>query len=180
MRVRPAHRDYKLKSPRPIEWLLIEWPRGDKEPAKYWLSTLPKAIALRPFVEITKLRWRIERDYQDLKQEIGLGDYEGRGWRGFHHHATLSIAAYGFPISERGRFPPQDLASGPEPKPHDAKRLAFPLIIDHADLPIRTERHIPNSIATLRRRLASALARRLGRCPCCARPRHTRSQAKTL
>lgn len=109
VRVRPAHRDTKLKSPRPVEWLLIEWPKGDKEPAKYWLSTLPKAIALRPFVEITKLRWRIERDYQDLKQEIGLGDYEGRGWRGFHHHATLSIAAYGFLISERGAIPP----SGP-------------------------------------------------------------------
>jgi len=109
VRVRPAHRDTKLKSPRPVEWLLIEWPKGDREPAKYWLSTLPRAIALRPLVEIAKLRWRIERDYQDLKQEIGLGDYEGRGWRGFHHHATLSIAAYGFLISERGAIPP----SGP-------------------------------------------------------------------
>ena len=109
VRVRPAHRDTKLKGPRPVEWLLIEWPKGDKEPAKYWFSTLPQAIALRPLVEITKLRWRIERDYHDLKQEIGLGHYEGRGWRGFHHHATLSIAAYGFLISERGAIPP----SGP-------------------------------------------------------------------
>jgi hypothetical protein len=60
-------------------------------------------------VAATKRRWRIERDYQDLKQELGLGHYEGRGWRGFHHHATLCIAAYGFLLSERGAIPP----SGP-------------------------------------------------------------------
>ena len=53
-----------------------------------------------------KLRWRIERDYQELKQEVGLGHFEGRGWRGFHHHATLCIAAYGFLISERAKIPP--------------------------------------------------------------------------
>ena len=52
------------------------------------------------------MRWRIERDYQELKQEVGLGDYEGRGWRGFHHHATLCIAAYGFLIAERAAIPP--------------------------------------------------------------------------
>jgi len=57
-------------------------------------------------VDFAKLRWRIERDYQGLKQELGLGDYEGRGWRGFHHHATLCIAAYGFLIAERGAIPP--------------------------------------------------------------------------
>jgi SRSO17 transposase len=56
----------------------------------------------------TDLRWRIERDYQELKQELGLGDYEGRGWRGFHHHATLCIAAYGFLIAERGALPPSE------------------------------------------------------------------------
>jgi hypothetical protein len=55
---------------------------------------------------MTKLRWRIERDYLDLKQEIGIGHYEGRGWRGFHHHATLCIAAYAFLISERETIPP--------------------------------------------------------------------------
>ena len=55
---------------------------------------------------MAKHRWIIERDYQELKQEIGLGHYEGRGWRGFHHHATLCIAAYGFLVSERSRFSP--------------------------------------------------------------------------
>jgi SRSO17 transposase len=91
------------------EWLLIEWPEGEDEPTKYWLSTLPKNISFRDLVDAAKLRWRIERDYQELKQEVGLGHYEGRGWRGFHHHATLCIAAYGFLISERETIPP----SGP-------------------------------------------------------------------
>jgi SRSO17 transposase len=73
---------------------------------KYWLSTLPANTSRRTLVNTAKLRWRIERDYQDLKQELGLGHYEGRGWRGFHHHATLCIAAYGFLISEREAVPP--------------------------------------------------------------------------
>jgi SRSO17 transposase len=106
VRVRPAHRDYKRSTPRPEEWCLIEWPTDEPEPTKYWLSTLPATISRRALVEAAKLRWRIERDYQDLKQELGLGHYEGRGWRGFHHHATLCIAAYGFLISEREAIPP--------------------------------------------------------------------------
>ena len=88
------------------EWLLIEWPEGEAEPTKYWLSTLPANIGFRQLVDFAKLRWRIERDYQELKQEVGLGHFEGRGWRGFHHHATMCIAAYGFLISERETIPP--------------------------------------------------------------------------
>ncbi|MGH6948028.1 MAG: IS701 family transposase [Kiloniellales bacterium] len=106
VRVRVAHRDYQLTDGRPQEWLLIEWPAGEDEPTKYWLSTLPDDIAFRRLVDLAKLRWRIERDYQELKQEVGLGHFEGRGWRGFHHHATLCIAAYGFLISERETIPP--------------------------------------------------------------------------
>ena len=88
------------------EWLLIEWPEGESEPTKYWLSTLPETVSFRRLVDLAKLRWRIERDYQELKQEVGLGHYEGRGWRGFHHHATLCIAAYGFLIAEQATIPP--------------------------------------------------------------------------
>lgn len=106
VRVRPAHRDYHRTTPRPEEWCLIEWPADEAEPTKYFLATLPENISRRALVNIIKLRWRIERDYQDLKQELGLGHYEGRGWRGFHHHATLCIAAYGFLLSERGALPP--------------------------------------------------------------------------
>ena len=93
------------------EWLLIEWPEGEAEPTKYWLSTLPADISFRQLVDFAKLRWRIERDYQELKQEVGLGHYEGRGWRGFHHHATMCIAAYGFLISERETIPPSGYRS---------------------------------------------------------------------
>ena len=106
LRVRAAHRDEKLKESRPEEWLLVEWPEDEAQPTKYWLSTRPENASFADLVDTTKLRWRIERDYQDLKQEVGLGHYEGRGWRGFHHHATLCIAAYGFLISERGALPP--------------------------------------------------------------------------
>jgi SRSO17 transposase len=90
------------------EWLLIEWPEGEDEPTKYWLSTLAKTISFRDLVDAAKLRWRIERDYEELKQEVGLGHFEGRGWCGFHHHATMCIAAYGFLISERETIPPSE------------------------------------------------------------------------
>ncbi len=106
LRVHPAHRDYWQAEPHPKEWLLIEWPPYEKEPTKYWLSTLPADTALVELVHLAKHRWIIERDYEELKQELGLGHYEGRGWRGFHHHATLCIAAYGFLVAERNRFSP--------------------------------------------------------------------------
>jgi len=107
LRARPAHRDTLRSEPWPEEWLLIEWPKGAEEPTKYWLSNLPPRTALKQLVHTAKARWLIERDYQELKQEIGLGHYEGRGWRGFHHHASLCIAAYGFLVAERCLFPPQ-------------------------------------------------------------------------
>ena len=122
IRVRPAHRDEKRREPRAEEWLLIEWPEGEAEPTKYWLSTLPADIPFAELVDMTKLRWRIERDYQELKQEVGLGHYEGRGWRGFHHHATLCIAAYGFLVSERRTIPPS--------RPSAAAKLQKPAVPD--------------------------------------------------
>jgi SRSO17 transposase len=106
VRVRPAHRDDWRSTPHPEEWLLIEWPAGDQEPAKYWLGTVAADLSLRELVRLAKHRWIIERDYEELKQEVGIGHYEGRGWRGFHHHATLCIAAYGFLVAERARFSP--------------------------------------------------------------------------
>jgi SRSO17 transposase len=106
VRVRPAHRDYWQAEPHPEEWLLMECPAGESEPTKYWLSTLPADTKLKDLVKLAKHRWIIERDYEELKQELGLGHYEGRGWRGFHHHATLCTAAYGFLVAERSRFSP--------------------------------------------------------------------------
>lgn len=106
VRVRCAHRDYWRAEPHPEEWLLIEWPGDEGEPAKYWFSTLPARTSLTQMVHLAKHRWIIERDYEELKQELGLGHFEGRGWRGFHHHATLCIVAYGFLVAERTRFSP--------------------------------------------------------------------------
>ena len=106
---------------RPEETLLIEWPESEAEPTKYWLSTLPESTSFEHLVDIAKMRWRIERDYQELKQEIGLGHYEGRGWRGFHHHGTLCIAAYGYLVSERGTIPPSE-----HPSSKKLKKPALP------------------------------------------------------
>ena len=97
VRVRAAHRD----QPREEEWLIIEWAEGADEPAHYWLSNLPRRMAWQEMADTVMGRWRIERDYEELKQELGLGHYEGRNWRGFHHHASLCIAAYGFLTLER-------------------------------------------------------------------------------
>jgi SRSO17 transposase len=101
VRVRHAGGNSGKARLRPQEWLLIEWPADQEEPAKYCLSTLPESTPLNELVSAAHQRWRIERDYQDLKQDFGLGHYEGRGWRGFHHHASLCIAAYGFLMAER-------------------------------------------------------------------------------
>ena len=98
----------------------MEWPEDEAEPTGYWLSSLPEDMPLEALVDRAQLRWRIERDYQELKQELGLGHYEGRGWRGFHHHATLCIAAYGFLISERETIPPS--------APRTAPKLAQPAV----------------------------------------------------
>ena len=97
VRVCAAHRD----QPRDEEWLIIEWAEGADEPAHYWFSNLPRRTPWQQMADTVMGRWRIERDYEELKQELGLGHYEGRNWRGFHHHASLCIAAYGFLMLER-------------------------------------------------------------------------------
>jgi SRSO17 transposase len=102
------------------ETLLIEWPEGKAKPTKYWLATVDRKMSFGSLVDLAKMRWRIERDYEDLKQEIGISHYEGRRWRGFHHHGTLAIASYGFLISERERIPP----SGPR----SAARIEKPVL----------------------------------------------------
>jgi SRSO17 transposase len=97
VRVRAAHRD----RPRDEEWLIIEWAHEADAPAHYWFSNLPGNISWQDMINTVMGRWRIERDYEELKQELGLGHFEGRNWRGFHHHASLCIAAYGFLMLER-------------------------------------------------------------------------------
>lgn len=107
LQVRPAYGDDRAAAKvQPAQWLLMEWPEKEAKPIGYWLSSLPAGTSLKQLVGITKQRWMIERDYEELKQEVGLGHYEGRNWRGFHHHVTMCIAAYGFLIAERSRFSP--------------------------------------------------------------------------
>jgi SRSO17 transposase len=166
LRVRVARRDYGRKAPHPEQWLLIEWPATEKEPTRYWLSNLPASITLRKLVAIAKLRWRIERDHEELKQKLGRGHFEGRNGRGFHHQATLSIAAYGFLVFERCLFPPPAMRGNSK---QQRSRFPYPICMPATRpevLPVRTERHNPQSIATLRRQIATHLARSLPRCPC--------------
>ena len=144
-------------------------PEGAEEPGKYWLSNLPPSTPLRELVHTAKARWVIERDYQELKQEIGLGHYEGRGWRGFHHHASLCITAYGSLVAERC-FPPPLKPVSPR---NGARHLRYPRASGRA-VPARPERHVPHSIASIRRRLAVGLVHLLPRCPCCLRSHHAR------
>ena len=109
VRVHAAHRDELHHVVRPAQWLLVEWSADEAAPRKYWLSNLPENTVLPDLVAHAQRRWRIERDYQELKDQIGLNHYEGRSWRGFHHHATLCVAAYGFLVAERGVFPPEHI-----------------------------------------------------------------------
>lgn len=144
VRVRAAHRDTQRDTPRDEEWLLVEWPKGEPEPTKYFLSTMPADISRKALVAAVKIRWRIERDYQELKQEFGLDNFEGRNWRGFHHHATLCIAAYGFLIGER-------LTRGKDTKKNCAFRTSPTLPEGHA-------RRTAHSSSTTRRGLDPNLA----------------------
>jgi SRSO17 transposase len=95
-RVQPAHGFDEGDPPHPEVWLLAEWPSGEKEPTKYFLCDLPGNSTLRRLVRIVKSRWKIEQDYQQLKEELGLDHYEGRSWTGWHHHVTLVMLAHSF------------------------------------------------------------------------------------
>ncbi len=109
LRVCPAenYRRGKAKAPQPTHWLLCQWPADRDAPSKFWLSDLPANTSLVALVRLAKLRWRVERDYQELKQEIGLDHFEGRTWRGFHHHATLCAVAHAFLALQRALFSPE-------------------------------------------------------------------------
>lgn len=83
------------------EWLIVEWPEGHEHPSDYWLSNLPTSTEPEQLARLARLRWMIELDYKQLKGELGLDHYEGRSYRGFHHHCSLVTAAHGFLTLER-------------------------------------------------------------------------------
>jgi SRSO17 transposase len=102
-RVQPSHGFNEGRPPHKEVWLLVEWPRAEKEPTKYFLCDLPVPYPLRRLVRIAKGRWKIEQDYQQLKEELGLDHYEGRSWTGWHHHVTLVMLAHAFLTLEKLR-----------------------------------------------------------------------------
>jgi len=98
--VQPSHGHVHGRVTEPIEWLLIEWPEEAPGPTKFWLSNLPEDTALRDLVYWAKIRWWVEQNYQQLKEEIGLDHFEGRSWAGWHHHVTLVMVAFDFLVLE--------------------------------------------------------------------------------
>lgn len=105
-RVKTAHRHVEGHAPGPEEWLLCEWPKSENAPTKFYLCSLPSTTSIKRLVVLAKLRWRVERDYQEMKQELGLDHFEGRNWRGFHHHTTLCAVAHAFMALHRALFSP--------------------------------------------------------------------------
>jgi len=128
VRIRCAHGHAKGAAPGKEQWLLCEWPENEKSPTKFYLSTQSVSCSLKTLVRTAHLRWRVERDYQDMKQEVGLDSYEGRTWRGFHHHAALCAAAHAFLALRRALFPPEhgavDATDGTPPSSADSDRQA--------------------------------------------------------
>ncbi len=115
LRVRPANEQLRRRAREtdtdlPVRWLLAEWPEGKPEPVKYWLSDLPADTPIERLVGLAKLRWRIEHDYRELKDALGLDHFEGRSWRGWHHHTTLVSVAHAFLTLERRRPRPRAAA----------------------------------------------------------------------
>jgi SRSO17 transposase len=157
VRVTPAHRD----RPRAEEWLIIEWARDADEPAHYWFSNLPTEMRWQEMVDVVMSRWRIERDYEELKQELGLGHFEGRNWRGFHHHASLCVAAYGFLMLERLSGAKKNSARLKAPavpddfRPRGAGPDAAPRALVDRNVPLQAcarDLQVPNAVPMLRHR----------------------------
>lgn len=97
LRVRPANDAQRQDDGvLPERWLLAEWPEEKDEPVKYWLSNLPDQTPIATLVRLAKLRWRVEHDYRELKQCLGLDHYEGRTFPGLHHHLTCVTVAHAF------------------------------------------------------------------------------------
>jgi len=112
LRVRSATRAIQGKPPGPQRWLLIEWPAGEDEPSHYFLSSLDEDVSIEELARLSKLRWRVEQDYREMKQEVGFTHYEGRRWHGFSRHLTICMAAMTWLVGCRALSPP---ASTPLP-----------------------------------------------------------------
>jgi hypothetical protein len=162
VRIRPAHRDYWQAEPHAEEWLLIEWPKSEKEPTKYWVSTLPENTTRKALIKIAKHRWIIERDYEELKQELGLGISKVAIGGGSTITQRYALQLTGFWWQSETVFPPLPAPVILDSLPPSQRRNSA-----HAVRRVRPERHNPHSIATLRINLAHWLTQQLPRCPYC-------------
>jgi SRSO17 transposase len=104
IRVRPSHRHQHQAPKEEPQWLLVEWQETQASPDRYWLSNVASTVDLPSLVRLVKIRWWIEQGYQQLKDELGLDHYEGRSWQGWHHHVTLTMAAFAFLVIEMLRL----------------------------------------------------------------------------
>jgi SRSO17 transposase len=106
-RVRAAHAEGIDPASREAEWLVMEWPEGEKAPTKFFLTTLRRRLSKKEIVRTIKERWKTERVYQELKGELGFDHFEGRTFIGWHHHVSVALCCYAFVVAERvGAFPP--------------------------------------------------------------------------
>ena len=161
MRVRAAHRDYWLAESRPEEWLLIEWPEGEEAPTKYWFSTLPANIAFHQLVSTAKLRCVSNAIIRNSNRRLGSATSKGEVARIPPSRNAVHRGLW-ILISERETIPPSGTRST-----KSFKEIRIPEAYRPRGPPLRLERHVPNSIATIRRRLSAALVAMLSRCPCC-------------
>ncbi len=138
IRVQPAIGYFNGKATESAGWLLIEWPRQEPEPIKYWFSNLPETVTLQDLVYWARIRWWIEQNYQQLKNELGLDHFEGRSWAGWHHHVTLTMMAFDFLVLEGFRAkknywvdPPTRQKGTPTHAHNDAWLLSLLLASNH-------------------------------------------------
>lgn len=98
LKVQPSHQHEDGKIDQKMVWLLVEWQEGEQY--KFWFSNLDEGVSLRQLVRLAKIRWWVEQNYREMKEELGMDHYEGRGWQGWHHHITMTMIAYGFLVLE--------------------------------------------------------------------------------
>ena len=132
-------------------WLLMEWEPGKSGPTKYFVSSLPPSASRKQVVRTVKQRWRTERVYEDLKGELGLDHFEGRRFRGWHHHVSVALCCFAFVVAERARaFPPSARKEDRDGPHRRAPGAALRRLVHHGPTRDRPRaRHLASSLPAL-------------------------------
>ncbi len=136
-----VEKDAKKLGKREEVWLLIEWPPDESAPTKFTLLTLPKKTSTVEMVRKSRQRWRTERVYEDMKGELGLDHFEGRGYPGWHHHVTVALCCYAFVAAEHARAFPPSTRRPRQDRSHPGKTRASLQRLAHHRSPRRGPRH---------------------------------------